>query len=53
MRHTLYSLYKAGATEEIRKQAREGYLDAAGILEAFQWTAEQDVNVTHEDESWW
>ena len=53
MRHTLYSLYKAGVSEEIRKQAREEYLDAAGILEAFQWTAEQDVNVTHEDESWW
>ena len=53
MRHTLYSLYKAGASEEIRKQAREAYIDAAGILEAFQWTADQDVNVTHEDEGWW
>ena len=51
MRRTLYSLYKSGASEEIRKKAREDYLDAAGILEAFQWTANQDVNVTHEDES--
>lgn len=52
MKHELYSLYKAGASEEIRKKAREEYINAAGILEAFQWTAEQDVNVTHSDESW-
>ena len=52
MRRTLYSLYKAGVSEEIREQAREEYLDAAGILEAFQWKAEQDVNVTHDDEGW-
>lgn len=53
MRRTLYSFYKSGASEEIRKKAREDYLDAAGILEAFQWTADQDVNVTHDEESWW
>ena len=52
MRRTLYSLYKAGVSEEIREQAREEYLDAACILEAFQWKAEQDVNVTHDDEGW-
>lgn len=52
MKHELYSLYKAGASEEIRKKAREKYLDAAGILEAFQWTASQDVNVTHDADSW-
>ena len=52
MRHTIYSLYKAEASEEIRRQAREDYLDAAGILEVFQWTADQDVNVTHDEESW-
>ena len=52
MRRTLYSLYKAGVSEEIREQAREEYLDAAGILEAFQWTAGQDVNVTHDNEGW-
>ena len=52
MRRTLYSLYKAGVSEEIREQAREEYLDAAGILEAFQWTAVQDVNVTHDNEGW-
>ncbi len=52
MKHKLYSLYRAGASEEIRRKAREEYMDAAGILEAFQWTAEQDVNVTHSNESW-
>lgn len=52
MKHTLYSLYKAGASEEIRRKAREEYLDVAGILKDFQWTAEQDVNVTRSDESW-
>ena len=52
MKHELYSLYKAGASEEIRKKAREKYLEVAGILEAFQWAAEQDVNVTHDVESW-
>ena len=52
MRHTIYSLYKAGASEEIRRQAREDYLNAAGILEVFQWTADQDVNVTHDEGSW-
>ena len=52
MKHELYSLYKAGASEEIRKKAREKYLDAVGILEAFQWTASQDVNVTHDADSW-
>ena len=51
MKHRLYSLYKAGATEEIRRKAREEFLDAAGILDSFQWPAEQDVNVTRSDES--
>ena len=45
MRHELYTLYKAGASEEIRKKARDGYLDAADIMESFQWKAEKDVNV--------
>ena len=51
MKHRLYSLYKAGATEEIRRKAREECLDAAGILDLFQWPAEQDVNVNRSDES--
>ena len=48
MKHELYSLYKAGASEEIRKQARAEYLDAADIMESFRWSTEQDVNVTHD-----
>ena len=52
MKHELYSLYKAGGSEEIRKKAREKYLDAAGILEAFQWTSSQDVNVNHDADNW-
>ena len=48
MRHVLYTLYKAGASEEIRKKARTEYLDAADIMESFRWSAEQDVNVTHD-----
>ena len=52
MKHELYSLYKAGASEEIRKKPREKYLDAAGILEAFQWTSSQDVNVNHDADNW-
>ncbi len=46
MKHELYSLYKAGASDEIRKKAREEYLDAAEIMESFRWSAEQDVNIT-------
>ncbi len=47
MKHDLYSLYKAGASEEIRKKARTEYLDAADIMESFRWSTEQDMNVTH------
>lgn len=46
MRHVLYTLYKAGASEEIRNKARDEYLDAADIMESFRWSVEQDVNVT-------
>lgn len=48
MRHVLYTLYKAGASEEIRNKARDEYLDAADIMESFRWNAEQDVNVTND-----
>ena len=47
MKHELYTLYKAGASEEIRKEARAEYLDASGIMESFRWSAKQDVNITH------
>jgi len=50
MKHELYTLYKAGASEEIRKKARDEYLDAANILESFRWSAEQDVNITNDEE---
>ena len=49
MRHVLYTLYKAGASEEIRNKARDEYLDAADIMESFRWKAEQDMNVTRDE----
>ena len=52
MKHVLYSLYKAGASEEIRKKARDEYLDAADIMESFRWSAEQDVNISHDESRW-
>ena len=44
-RHELYSLYKSGASKEIRDKAREDYLDTIGLREAFHWNADHDVNV--------
>ena len=47
-RHNFYSLYKSGASEDIRRKAREEYLEAVGLSDAFRWKDGQDVNVTHE-----
>ena len=47
-RHNLYSLYKSGASEVIRRKARKEYLDRLGIRDAFHWNSSQDVNVTHD-----
>lgn len=44
-RHELYSLYKSGATKEIRDKAREDYLEAIGLRDAYHWNAARDVNV--------
>ena len=46
MRHDLYTLYKTGATQEERAQARQEYLDAIGLPGCWQWTAETDATVT-------
>ena len=46
-RHHLYSLYKSGATEDIRRKAREEYLEAIGLRDSFRWGDGQDVNVAH------
>ena len=46
-RHHLYSLYKSGATEEVRSKARENYLEAIGLRDSFRWKDSQDANVTH------
>ena len=48
-RHDMYSLYKSGANKEIREKARQYYLNAVGLLDSFQWSPEQDVNVTHKE----
>ena len=50
-RHNLYSLYKSGASEDIRQKAREEYLDMLGIRDAFRWNSNQDVNVTHDPDA--
>ena len=47
LRRDLYSLYKSGASEEARKNARRKYLDAIGLQDSFQWPDNLDVNVTH------
>ena len=47
MRHDLYSLYKTGADEETRVNARQEYLDAIGLFDSYRWNTEQDFNVTH------
>ncbi len=49
MRHDLYSIYKSGASEEIRAKAREDYLDAIGLSTSFRWSPECDGNVTHSE----
>ncbi len=45
MKHELYSLYKAGASEEAQKKVQKKYLDAIDILDAFQWFADQGKDV--------
>lgn len=47
-RHELFTLYKSGATKEIREKARMDYLKAIGLYDAFQWSTKQDVNVMHD-----
>ena len=46
-RHELYTLYKAGASVEIRKKAKEDYLKAIGLDQINRWCAEHDANVMH------
>ncbi len=46
MRHDLYTLYKTGASQEKRAKARRDYLDAIGFPGYWQWTEEDDVNVS-------
>ena len=48
MKHELYSLYKAGSPEAIRKKVQNKYLDAIDILEAFQWRADQGGKKLHD-----
>ena len=50
-RHDLYSLYKSGASEDIRQNARKEYLNMLGIRNAFRWYNSQDVNVTRDPDA--
>ena len=46
MRHDLYTLYKVGASSEIRKKARKDYLDAIGLLDDFRWDDDMDDTIS-------
>ena len=45
LRHSLYTIYKTSASEEMRALARERYLDEIGVPDSFRWTCRQDTNV--------
>ena len=47
-RHDMYSMYKSGASEQERAEAREKYLDQIGLFDDFRWLNSQDANVTHQ-----
>ena len=46
-RHELYTLYKSGASKEIREKARKDYLEAIGLFNEYHWSADHDINVTN------
>lgn len=45
IRHELYSLYKTGASPDVRRKARAEYLDAIGLHADFRWDDSHDVNI--------
>ncbi len=45
-RHSLYTTYKTGPTQESRQKAREEYLELAGVFDSCRWPAGHDLNVT-------
>ena len=53
LRHDLYSLCKSGDSEDARKEARRKYLDSIGLLSAFRWSDDKDVNVSHSFSDLW
>lgn len=42
IRHSQYTTYKTGETEQERQTARKRYLDAVGMSESFRWSDEYD-----------
>lgn len=50
-KHDLYTLYKSGASPEIRNKAREEYLEAIGLRDAYRWCATHDVNVMRDPDA--
>jgi len=46
-RREVYSQYKSGATDEIRSEARQAYLDMIGCHKDFRWPDDMDVNISH------
>lgn len=46
LRHELYTIYKTGATADVRSKAREEYLEAIGLQRSYQWSVEADLNVS-------
>ena len=45
VRRDLYTVYKTGATSEIRAMAKEQYMDMMGIPSSYRWSNKKDVNV--------
>ena len=46
-RRDLYTLYKTGASKEVRALAKEQYMDIMGIPSSYRWSNEYDVNVQY------
>jgi len=47
LKHELYTLYKTGATADVRAKARDEYLEAIGLQKSYRWSVEKDFNVNH------
>lgn len=50
LRHAVYSIYKTSADPRLREEARQHYLDLAGMADSFRWDgAGNDAGVLDKD----